>query len=236
MPSSTPSSGRRDLGVPIFSATPTGPRPSQEPEAGYSTSINAEETSSTPHINLEDFVQNPYTNQQPSTGDAATTHTLQQTSNPYPHTRHYANRRNDEQQSSQSGSDKSKSSNYPKNYSTNQADIRRQRKIYLLRQRRIRRQPQPASMALLTDTLSSLTTTDAPAPAINHREVNLLRLQRQTSERIARQMARNREMDAEQAARRSRDVERRIQSGENPAGEEGDGAGGLSIADGFPAN
>ena len=91
-------------------------------------------------------------------------------------------------------------------------------------------------MALLTDTLSSLTTTDTPAPPLNHREANLRRLHRETSERLARQRARNREMNAERAARRRRDVERRIQSGEDLAGEEGSGdggAGGLSIADGF---
>lgn len=240
MPSSTPPSGRRDLGARIFSATPTGSRPSQGPEAGPPTTRKAEETSSTPHNNLEDFIRNPYTNQQPSTGDAATTYTLQQTSNPNPHARHHGNPQNDEHQSPQPDSDKSKSKNNSETNRNNQVDYRRQRRIYLLRQRRSRRQPKATSMTLLTDTLSTLTTTDAPTPTLDSREANLLRLQRETSERFARQRARNREMNAEQAARqaarRRRVVERRIQSGENPAGEEGDGAGGLSIADGFPIN
>ena len=236
MPSSAPPSGRRDLGG-IFNATPTGPRPSQEPEAGPPTTRMARETSSNPHNNLEDFIQNPCTNQQPSTGDAATTFTLQQTSNPNPHARHHGNPRNDEQQSSESSSDKSKSNNNPNNDPKNRAEIRRQRRIHLLRQRRSRRHPQPESMTLLTDALGTLTTSDAPAPALDHREANLRRLRRANSENLARHRIRNREMDAKRAARRRRDVERRIQSGENPAGAEGDGdgAGGLSIADGFPA-
>ncbi|KAM0800844.1 hypothetical protein BDR22DRAFT_850784, partial [Usnea florida] len=85
MPSSSPLRGRRDLGAPIFSATSTRRRPSQVPEAGPPTTIMAKETDSASHNNLEDVIQNPYTNQQPSTGDAVTTHTLQPPSIPNPH-------------------------------------------------------------------------------------------------------------------------------------------------------